>query len=174
METITLPDLIRNSGNIHNSIPAVDTNFPHPSSHPPPATPCWIMPLFDWLIQNWVPPFDRPREKYAVAASVYREAAMDSEQRCEDTSGMLAGFGLDVKPLRMVSSPSNVGARHTIDNILGLARRGNGKEEGERAATPENAESAGKRPGNKNAENFNDKRLQSNTFYNCKHIPVII
>lgn len=29
METITLPDLIQNSGNIYNSIPAVDTNFPH-------------------------------------------------------------------------------------------------------------------------------------------------
>lgn len=28
METITLPDLIPNSGNIHNSIPVVDTNFP--------------------------------------------------------------------------------------------------------------------------------------------------
>lgn len=57
---------------------------------------------------------------------------------------MLAGFGLDVKPLRMVSSPSSAGARHTIDNILGLARNGNGKEEGERASTPGNAESAGK------------------------------
>lgn len=54
---------------------------------------------------------------------------------------MLAGFGLEVKPLRMVSSPT-VGARHTIDNILGLARNG-GKEEGERATTPVNAESAG-------------------------------
>lgn len=40
-----------------------------------------------------------------------------------------------------VASETSAGARHTIDNILGLAR---GKEEaGERAATPGNAESAG-------------------------------
>lgn len=143
METITLPDLIRNSGNIHNSIPAVDTNFHHPSSRPSPTTPCWISACFYWLIQNWVTPFDRPREGIVAATSVYREAAMDSDQRCEDTSSMLAGFGLDVKPLRMVSSPSSAGARHTIDNILGLARNSNGKEDGERSTTPGNAESAG-------------------------------
>lgn len=57
---------------------------------------------------------------------------------------MLAGFGLDVKPIRMVSSPSSAGARHTIDNILGLARNSNGKDDGERAGTPGNVESAGK------------------------------
>lgn len=59
---------------------------------------------------------------------------------------MLAGFGLDMKPLRMVSTPSSAGVRHTIDHILGLARNANGKEQdGERATTPGNAESAGKR-----------------------------
>lgn len=64
---------------------------------------------------------------------------MDSD-RCEDTSSML-GFALEVKPLRMVSSPS-VGPRHTIDNILGLARKDDGGDR-ERAVTPGNAESAG-------------------------------
>lgn len=64
---------------------------------------------------------------------------MDSD-RCEDTNSML-GFGLDVKPLRMVSSP-NTGPRHTIDNILGLVRKED--SERERANTPGNVESAGK------------------------------
>lgn len=65
---------------------------------------------------------------------------MDPE-RCDDTSAILNSYGLDVKPLRMMSSP-HVGPRHTIDNILGLVTR---KEEAdrERSNTPGNTESAG-------------------------------
>lgn len=52
----------------------------------------------------------------------------------------MLGFALEVKPLRMMSSPT-AGPRHTIDNILGLAR----KEENDRdrTASPGNGESAG-------------------------------
>ncbi|KAG5882941.1 hypothetical protein JTB14_008903 [Gonioctena quinquepunctata] len=64
---------------------------------------------------------------------------MDSD-RCEDTSSIL-NYGLDVKPMRLVASPHS-GPRHTIDNILGLVRKGD--EVMERALTPGNAESAGK------------------------------
>lgn len=67
---------------------------------------------------------------------------MDSD-RCEDTSSMM-GFALEVKPLRMMSSPS-VGPRHTIDNILGLVRKEDASER-ERAVTPGNGESAGNSP----------------------------
>lgn len=66
---------------------------------------------------------------------------MESE-RCEDTSAMLNNFGLDVKPLRMVSSPHS-GPRHTIDNILGLVNRDKDDPDRERANTPGNGESAG-------------------------------
>lgn len=72
---------------------------------------------------------------------------------------MLAFAGMDVKPLRMASSSptnfagNNAGARHTIDNILGLAGDGRGKEpqhrhgvvDRERSDTPGNGESAGER-----------------------------
>lgn len=64
---------------------------------------------------------------------------MESD-RCEDTSAMLS-YGLDVKPIRMVASPGT-GPRHTIDNILGLARK-DGDADRDRAPTPGNAESAG-------------------------------
>lgn len=68
---------------------------------------------------------------------------MESE-RCDDTSAMLSFSGLEVKPLRMVSSP-NSGPRHTIDNILGLARhKDDHQEERERSNTPGNGESGGK------------------------------
>ncbi|KAK9704222.1 Homeodomain [Popillia japonica] len=70
---------------------------------------------------------------------------MDSD-RCEDTNSML-GFGLEVKPLRMVSSP-HTGPRHTIDNILGLVRKEDGDRE--RANTPGNVESAGEGSCNSN------------------------
>lgn len=68
---------------------------------------------------------------------------MESE-RCDDTSAMLSFGGLEVKPLRMVSSP-NTGPRHTIDNILGLARHNKEEHqmENERSNTPGNVESAG-------------------------------
>ncbi|XP_017786577.1 PREDICTED: retinal homeobox protein Rx1-like [Nicrophorus vespilloides] len=74
---------------------------------------------------------------------------MESE-RCEDTSSMIGGFGLEVKPLRMMSSP-NTGPRHTIDNILGLVRKDdpNGSDR-ERAITPGNGESAGEGSCNSN------------------------
>lgn len=62
----------------------------------------------------------------------------------KDTSGLLS-YGLDGKSLRMVSnSPSIAGPRHTIDNILGLARKQEQGDMMERAHTPGNAESAGK------------------------------
>lgn len=66
---------------------------------------------------------------------------MDSE-RCEDTSSIL-GYGLDVKPIRMVASPLT-GPRHTIDNILGIVRKEDGGDVMERPQTPGNGESAGK------------------------------
>lgn len=66
---------------------------------------------------------------------------MDSD-RCDDTSAMLSTFGLDVKPLRMVSSPHS-GPRHTIDNILGLVNRKEDPDR-DRSGTPGNTESAGK------------------------------
>lgn len=68
---------------------------------------------------------------------------MESD-RCtgEETAQMLS-YGLDVKPMRMVASPGT-GPRHTIDNILGLARKDD-TDIRERAPTPGNAESAGKK-----------------------------
>lgn len=74
-----------------------------------------------------------------LEALVGRKRAMDSD-RCEDTTSIL-NYGLDGKPLRMMSSP-NSGPRHTIDNILGLVRRDG--ELIERSQTPGNIESAGK------------------------------
>nr|XP_022915454.1 retinal homeobox protein Rx1-like [Onthophagus taurus] len=61
----------------------------------------------------------------------------------------MLGFGLDVKPLRMVSSP-NTGPRHTIDNILGLVRKDVEERDRERATTPGNTESAGEGSCNSN------------------------
>ncbi|XP_056634992.1 retinal homeobox protein Rx1-like [Diorhabda carinulata] len=70
---------------------------------------------------------------------------MDSD-RCEDTSSIL-GYGLDVKPIRIVASP-HTGPRHTIDNILGLVRKDG--DVLERSQTPGNGESAGEGSCNSN------------------------
>ncbi|KAK5648828.1 hypothetical protein RI129_003720 [Pyrocoelia pectoralis] len=75
---------------------------------------------------------------------------MESE-RCDDTSAMLSFGGLEEKPLRMISNP-NTGPRHTIDNILGLARHNKDDRhlERERSNTPGNGESAGEGSCNSN------------------------
>lgn len=97
--------------------------------------------LSDFYWSKWgTPPLRPPLANEAwLAVSVGWKRAMDSE-RCEDTSSIL-NYGLDGKPLRMVSSP-NSGPRHTIDNILGLVRKDG--ELIERSQTPGNTESAGK------------------------------
>ncbi|CAH1163732.1 unnamed protein product [Phaedon cochleariae] len=81
-----------------------------------------------------------------LPTSVGRKRAMDSD-RCEDTSSIL-NYGLDVKPMRLVPSPTS-GPRHTIDNILGLVRKGD-ELMMERAQTPGNVESAGEGSCNSN------------------------
>lgn len=43
------------------------------------------------------------------------------ERACEDTAGLLQGYGFTDKTTRTTASP-NQGPRHTIDHILGLAR----------------------------------------------------
>lgn len=63
--------------------------------------------------------------------------------RCEETTNLLQGYGLTSSDkTRTVSSPG-AGPRHTIDHILGLARRE--AESDCRADTPgTGTESAGK------------------------------
>ncbi|KAL3287874.1 hypothetical protein HHI36_002332, partial [Cryptolaemus montrouzieri] len=64
---------------------------------------------------------------------------MDSNRCSDDTSGFI-GYGLDAKAAaRMMTGPNAVGPRHTIDNILGLARK---EDDRERSITPGNGESA--------------------------------
>lgn len=61
--------------------------------------------------------------------------------RCDDTSALLQNYGVDKTP-RTVSSPG-AQPRHTIDHILGLARRDDVQDL--RADTPGTGnESAGK------------------------------
>lgn len=75
--------------------------------------------------------------------AVGAHAAKDMD-RCEDTSSLLQGYGLTTadKNTRTVSSPG-AGPRHTIDHILGLARREDAQDC--RADTPgTGTESAGK------------------------------
>lgn len=113
----------------------------HPNFHLslPSRTPWWMSRVFHWSstyrTRLQKPPLGTQAWK---PTSVSWCGAMESD-RCEDTSAML-NYGLDVKPMRMVASPGT-GPRHTIDNILGLARKD--ESERDRSATPGNGESAG-------------------------------
>ncbi|XP_045483273.1 retinal homeobox protein Rx1-like [Harmonia axyridis] len=72
---------------------------------------------------------------------------MDSN-RCSDDTSAILGYGLDVKAAtRMMTGPNAVGPRHTIDNILGLARK---EDDREGSITPGNGESAGEGSCNSN------------------------
>lgn len=95
------------------------------AQHP---TPCW---RGDWsagragtrpLVTR--PPAGHGPCSHHPCTSVRDHAAVNMD-RCEDTSSLLQGYGVGDKTARTMSSPTG-GPRHTIDHILGLARREDG------------------------------------------------